>query len=193
MNKATKGIIAGALGLGLLAGGTTFATWQDKATVPGGIITAGNLDISVVPEKTTWQDVSDDIEGNPRAIDPATFLMVPGDTVRMTDQVKINLAGDNISAALTVDAPALTGDLAAQTHGLSGTVTLLDAAGNPVGPTADLGAPIVLNDANFTAGDNNETFTVAVDLDFDIDTPDQVRVNAGATLEGMTFDLKQTR
>ncbi|PQZ96070.1 hypothetical protein CQ018_01965 [Arthrobacter sp. MYb227] len=193
MNKATKGIIAGALGLGLLAGGATFAKWEDSVTVPGGIITAGNLDISVVPEKTTWQDVSDDIEGNPRSIDPATFLMVPGDTVRMTDQVKINLAGDNISAALTVDAPVLTGDLAAASDGVSGTVTLLDAAGTPVGPTADLGDPIVLNSANFTASDNDTTFTVAVDLDFDIDTPDQVRVNAAATLEGLTFDLKQTR
>lgn len=193
MNKATKGIVAGALGLGLLVGGTTFATWSDTEKLPGGVITAGNLDISVVPGQTTWQDVSEDIEGNPRAIDPATFLMVPGDKVRMTDQVQLNLAGDNISAALTVEAPALSGDLAAVSHGVSGIVTLLDATGTPVGPSAALGQPIVLNDANFTAEDNGATFTVAVDLDFDIDTPDQVRVNAAAALEDMSFDLTQTR
>lgn len=59
MNKKTKGIVAGVAGGVLLLGaGGTFALWSDSERVPGGMITAGTLDIQTKPLE--WFDVSPD-------------------------------------------------------------------------------------------------------------------------------------
>ena len=60
MNNKTKGAIAGIAGIALLAGGTTFALWNDDTTnANGGIITAGNLEVATVGT-TQWVDTSAD-------------------------------------------------------------------------------------------------------------------------------------
>src|SRR6188474_1998822 len=80
MNKLTKGTIAGAAGIALLLGGAgTFALWNDTADIAGGTISSGELSIDATTAGV-WQDVSFD-KTPPVVIDPATFLMVPGDTV----------------------------------------------------------------------------------------------------------------
>ena len=63
MNKKTKGILAGVAGGALLLGaGGTFALWSDQATIPGGNITAGQLDVNA--KELQWFDVSNDHGGH---------------------------------------------------------------------------------------------------------------------------------
>lgn len=48
MNKATKGAVAaGAAGILLLGGAGTFALWEDNASITGGTVSTGHLDLAV--------------------------------------------------------------------------------------------------------------------------------------------------
>src|SRR5688572_24467850 len=82
MNKMVKGSVAGATGIVLLMGGFgTYALWSDSATVPGGNVTSGTLNIES-GGAATWKDLSTDSVST--TWDPAKDKMVPGDTIEMT-------------------------------------------------------------------------------------------------------------
>ena len=66
MNKLTKAGLAGGLGALLLLGGTTFALWTDSASVAGGTITSGNLEVAA--GTVAWHDVSADVTGTPTSM-----------------------------------------------------------------------------------------------------------------------------
>lgn len=101
-----KAIVAGVLGIGLLAaGGGTFAKWYETEQIGSGNITAGRLDMTVA--SPIWT-----ANGNPTPIDLATFKMVPGDALTYKTNVTPTLEGDNLQALLTVDKATITGDLA---------------------------------------------------------------------------------
>src|SRR5690606_180399 len=104
MNNKTKGVIAGIAGLALLGGGTTFALWSDSATVAGGTITNGNLEVAAIGA-LAWVDASSPRVDEDHTIDPATWRMVRGDVVEGTQGLGVALQGDNLVAELTVDAP----------------------------------------------------------------------------------------
>jgi len=104
MNNKTKGVIAGIAGIALLGGGTTFALWSDSATVAGGTITNGNLEVAAIGT-LAWVDASSPRVDEDHTIDPATWRMVPGDVVEGTQGLGVALQGDNLVAELTVDAP----------------------------------------------------------------------------------------
>lgn len=112
MNKKTKGVLAGAAGIALLAGGTTFATWTETLTQEGAAITSGKLDITGV-NTPAWFDVSAD-RADATATTPvtarrghtiadlATWKIVPGDSAEATYSYDIALEGDNLAAQLDV-------------------------------------------------------------------------------------------
>lgn len=104
MNKMVKGSLAGAAGVALLMGGFgTYATWTDTAGLEGGTVQTGRLDIEAVP--AVWDDLSTEEAGDWAATD----LMVPGDTVTMTQDFVINARGKNLAAELTFDPGTASG------------------------------------------------------------------------------------
>ena len=112
-------IAAGAAAV-LLLGGSTYALWSATATLDGGQITAGNLELvagtnkmwDISEDRTdvstiTVEGVNDviplaDVQGHPIS-DPETWRIVPGDTVLVTLPFAMTLEGDNLVAKLTLD------------------------------------------------------------------------------------------
>ena len=102
MNKLTKSAIAGAAGIALLLGGAgSLAYWNSTATVGGTTITAGTLTITSDPGATTTYTSG----GGPVA------LIVPGDSVTVTQPVTISATGDHLKAKLEIDESDLLGTL----------------------------------------------------------------------------------
>jgi len=212
MKNRTKGVIAGAAGVALLAGGTTFALWSDSASVAGGVITNGNLDVAPVGTPA-WQDVSEDRTDGPHAIDIATWRMVPGDVAQGTYGFQVALEGDNLVAELTVDRVDAAATLP---EGMSVTYDVLDAdgavladdialgtdttlrfraprAGQDAGNPTDTDAVVVDRTEVQTGDDATPNLTVVVTATFDAGTPDQVSVQEATALGDLAVTLEQVR
>lgn len=201
MKKKLTGLVAGAAGAALLLSGATYALWTDDATVEGGAITAGNLDVASVEGQ--WKDVSDDRTDSPHGIDLADFRIVPGDTIRGSFGIDAGLEGDNMLAQLALSGGGLTGDLAA---GLEAAYTVLDATGAVVasgtGGVAD-GISLVLASADNpepgsalvvpATADNVADFTLQIDITFDAATSEQDLVQTQAALADAGVALTQVR
>ncbi|WP_244971566.1 alternate-type signal peptide domain-containing protein [Gordonia rubripertincta] len=96
MNRKSKGAIAVGAGAILLLGGMgSYALWSDEEEVAGGNITAG--DFGLVRPAGTWTDISGNMNGG-TTIDPATDLMVPGDTWRYNASCTVTATGKNMKA-----------------------------------------------------------------------------------------------
>lgn len=190
MNKATKGIIAGVAGIGLLSGGATFALWSDTETMAGGTITAGELDISKVAETRIWEDISADVTAH--EIDPTAFQMVPGDTIRLSEDLKIELEGDNLDAQVVIDAPGLTGDLADH---LDATYTVLYGDDEVPGGSGQIEDGTFSGFSPVEVGTeiDGNVYTVQIDVEFPAGTENQNGVNLQALLADMDFTLEQLR
>lgn len=196
MNKKTKGIIAGAAGVALLAGGATFATWSDELSLGGGSITSGNLDVAPLTA-SGWYDASADrtdaaaIPGflgselslTGHAIDIDDWRMVPGDKAVAAFPFQLALEGDNVVAELDV-----TGVSALSTANVPVSVAVYDAAGDPVTLTAgklrvkatDSGTGIVgltVDRTTIDGSDSDADMTAVVTVDF-TDVSNQVLVES---------------
>lgn len=132
MNKLTKGIIVGGVGLVLVLGGTaSLALWNGSANVNAGTVKSGVMTISAVDG--TW---SDDIT-----------LWVPGDTATYTTNLTLTLSGDNLTTELALDATSITGsapllealdiDLSIGTITGGGTATAVSGKTNTFKVTSD--------------------------------------------------------
>jgi alternate signal-mediated exported protein len=114
-NRRIKGLIAGAAGVALLLGGSTFALWSANGTAGGGTITAGNLDLTA--EAAAFHDISSDrtdtdgatntavgVPGHPIGDSTAlgSYRIVPGDTIAGVYEYEITLLGDNLVADLNL-------------------------------------------------------------------------------------------
>ena len=98
MNKLTKSAIAGAAGIALLLGGAgSLAYWNNSATVGATTINSGTMTIAANTGTTTYYT------GTTNSVS----LIVPGDSVTITQPVTINATGDNLKAALSIDTSAL--------------------------------------------------------------------------------------
>lgn len=103
MNKLTKAAIAGAAGIALLLGGAgSLAYWNDSAKLDAASINAGTLTIAADGEASTTY-LNDPLM--------PVSLIVPGDTVVVSQDVTISATGDNLEASLGIDATALVGAL----------------------------------------------------------------------------------
>lgn len=158
MNKLTKGAIAGGAGIVLLLGGAgTFALWNDSATIDGGTITAGTLDIQTVTPGA-WTDISPDVDGQPVPIPDITdFRTVPGDVLKYTAGVTIVATGNNLLAefgyVLDDELPPLPDDIDVTVAVLKNGVP----ATNPVSfAPADVFTVEVTFDFDFTETDQND-------------------------------------
>lgn len=156
------------VGVGLGTGGT-FALWNDgTSSAQGSIIRTGDLELALVGTPQ-WQETSTDVAGTPRSIDPATFLVRPGDTVRVTQQATAKVQGDNLNATFQVN---LSG--ASLPTGVTATATILDGAtvlgSGPAGSPVTISQPVVGNDAGVT-----RNVTVRIDVAVAASVPDLVR------------------
>jgi len=127
MNKKStrrrNAVIAAIAGAALLVGGSTYALWSASATLTGGTITAGDLNITA-GTYNAWDvsadrtDSSDAVipQGTSTALDGLTghtitlkdWKMVPGDEVAMVFPYTITLEGDNLVASLEFSSEDLT-------------------------------------------------------------------------------------
>lgn len=100
MKKSMKGTIAIAAGIALLlGGGGSLAYWQSSASTTGATISTGELNVTVNTPSATWQVTRG---STTTTINPATFKMVPGDTVIYTVPFSTVAAGTNLTATGTV-------------------------------------------------------------------------------------------
>ncbi|MGL3806854.1 alternate-type signal peptide domain-containing protein [Paeniglutamicibacter sp. R2-26] len=214
MNNKTKGAIAGIAGIALLAGGTTFALWNDSANINGGQITSGNLDVAIVaPEEgtSTWNDVSADRTDNSHAIDLDTFRIVPGDTIQGTFNIDAALEGDNLVAKLGLMAKGTAaGELlaTADKKGVAITYSLVDSNGAPVAGATDIALGQEATVAFASADNSNNVaalptlgksldgtadYSVVVTATFDKTTDARTNTQASALLSGLGVTLTQDR
>jgi alternate signal-mediated exported protein len=207
MNNRTKGVIAGIAGLALLTGGTTFALWSDSATVTGGTITNGNLDVAAIGT-LNWVDTSADRADAGHAItNLGTWRMVPGDVITGTQGLGVALEGDNLVANLVVDTTAPTTIPAGMTVtydvlqgatvvandvplGTDSTLRLVAARTGQGAGTATTTGSVVITDITVPTTAN---LTVVITATFDAATANQVSVTAQTVLGNIAISLNQTR
>lgn len=176
MNKFTKGAIATGAGVVLLLGGAgTFALWNDEASVNGGTVTSGVLDISA-GTTGTWNDVT---SGSAVPINIGTFKVVPGDVLEFTQNVQITATGNNLEGELTVDGSSITGALASKLD--------IDFIATGTGVTGSGTDTLTITPG--TTGVTN--LAVKVRVTFPASTTDQVGQNETANLSGLTLLLEQ--
>lgn len=177
MRKVTKATIAGALGVVLLTGGTTFALWSDSVNVDGGAVNSGTLALEQLEQSGTpaWNDIS---TPDPEPITTIEdFLIVPGDTIEYTDAFTVGASGNNLSATLGVSDPVAA----------TGGAELLDATTVTQTFTDDNGEPVT----DITSGHDGQVINVTVTFEFDADTPDRIAQDQSIDLSDMEITLRQ--
>src|SRR4051794_282011 len=99
MNKSTKGALATSAAAVLLLGGAgTLAYWNDSATVPGGTVQSGQLELGAPVCGAGWT-----LDGGTAF---TTQLLVPGDTLTKVCTVDLVATGEHLGADLVVDTPS---------------------------------------------------------------------------------------
>lgn len=112
-SRTTKTLVALGAGTVLLtAVGGTFAQWGQSTDVAAGSVTAGHLSMSVADG--AWFDTNGTAgTGDDTVItDPASFRIVPGDTVEYRAVVDPDVVGDNLRATLSSSISTTDGALA---------------------------------------------------------------------------------
>jgi alternate signal-mediated exported protein len=198
MNNKTKGVIAGIAGIALLAGGSTFALWSDSDAVAGGTIVNGDLDVKALGA-LSWQDVSGDRLDKGHSINLATWKMVPGDTIKGTQDIDVALLGDNLSAKLSLS--KATADTVPT--GVTVAYDVTNAAGTVLQTGTDLTSVVVNLQSSDNANKDVAFTTVGTTLDTTADLKVVVRVTfdanarvstlATSTLTGLSVNLEQIR
>lgn len=208
MKKTTQGFLAGAAGLGLLLGGSTFALWSDSANLDQQSISSGNLEVKV--NSTNWRDMSpdrtDNLWGKGHKIkDLKKFKIIPGDKIQGEFELDLALEGENMVAQLKM-APAgkhPKGDLA---DGLKITYEVQDHRGKTIETGDNRGVMLTLasedNGNNRGPGrlptvsprpDGRAELRVVVTVEFDKNTSDRDLTRAHTTLSKSELQLTQVR
>jgi alternate signal-mediated exported protein len=162
MNKLTSGAIVGTLGITLLLGGaSTFAMWNQSTTANVGTVAAGTLTIanSGTP---SWKNISADVPAAAQNItNIASYKIVPGDTLEMTQTFTVAASGDNLKATLAYD-PATIGAVSDADKALKAAAQVaMSAAGG--GVTTDATTKVV-SIAPTSTGVNTVTVKLTVAL-----------------------------
>ncbi len=171
-NSRTKAIVAIAAGaVLLLGGGTTLAYWSTQATVNGGTVSSGDLNLTLV-DTPTWSLTPEGGAAAPVA-DIDAIDIVPGDTVTLEQDVILTLVGDNLVADLTVG-------------GVTSPAGMLPAV---VSVTDDGGA--TFSGTGLTSATNGETVTVSVAFQFDPATEERDLVLTDFSFADVQLTLEQ--
>lgn len=194
MNKLVTGAIAASAGVALLLGGAgTFALWNDSQTVSGGSISTGTLAIAKVGTPT-WSDISA-TTANGTTFDPSTQKLVPGDKVRLTQQVTISTTGKNLKANLAYDTASITNNAALDSY-LTYTFAATSAAPVPTGAATLAAAVSPAKGYIVTPGTAaTTTVDVTVTVEFKDTATDLVGQNLAAAinLANLKLTLAQVR
>ncbi len=173
MNRKTKGAIAVGAGAILLLGGLgSYALWSDKEDVAGGAITTGDFGLNC--PAGTWTDVSGDVPVV--TIDPASDLMVPGDTWKYDTDCTVTATGKNMKAELSV-----TGIGSGSTSPATPYVTTTTVVGSGSPPNT----PVTVSDG--------QVLPVTVTVAFSAATPNTDFTNGTINVSGMKIELNQVR
>ncbi|MGJ9373689.1 alternate-type signal peptide domain-containing protein [Nesterenkonia sp. CF4.4] len=172
MEKITRASIAGVAGLGLLAGGATFALWSDSEPVPDAEISSGTLTLSPA-SNIEWTDLS----GTEPAVitDITAYEAIPGARLQYAADFAVNASGDNLTAVLdtTGMANASVGELSGDAVSVVSEFTLN-------------GAPVT------TVSSSDESQTVSVTVDIEVsDLGDTVGQNGQIVLSNGQVTLTQ--
>lgn len=163
MKKTAKGAIAAAAAAVLLVGGAgSLAYWTDSADVDGGTVNSGHLQLLTDATNPGCSDWTLD-GGDP--FDPATSLLVPGDTVTETCTFTLDAEGDHMQGTVEASAANVTGDLADALDVTVSGITLNGTAATTFTEANDgqtLGVDVAVN---FLPASDNTTMDLAAVLD----------------------------
>ncbi|MDR2381262.1 MAG: alternate-type signal peptide domain-containing protein, partial [Bifidobacteriaceae bacterium] len=102
-SRRFKGLVAGAAGVALLLGGSTFALWHDSISASFDDVKHGTLTIAASQvgakayDARNTQAESDALANeNAKEITLSSFLAVPGDKLELDVPVEISASGDNM-------------------------------------------------------------------------------------------------
>ncbi|WIB76677.1 alternate-type signal peptide domain-containing protein [Curtobacterium sp. MCPF17_002] len=182
MHKIVTGAIAGAAGVALLLGGAgTFALWNASASTAASSVSSGSLTLSANNDGA-WTDITN---GRSATINPASALMVPGNTYQFTQTLTIGASGQDLKANLTYANQSITGD-AALLAATTKTLAVSSSSASVVQSTAS-GAS-----NTFVVSPSASTSTVKVV--FTIGLPASATTGQGGTLNvgALAFTLTQT-
>mgnify|MGYP003606176805 CR=1 FL=1 len=163
MKKNTQIVVAGAVVLGLAAGGGTFALWSANAEFDGGGVQTGKLAIEKT-DQSSYDDLTTASVANDWA---ASDKMVPGDIVEHKQDYKIILDGKNLRANLN-----LTGATASIPAALAADFTVdykVSNGGVDLTSWTPAAATVALNPAGtplLNTSDSGATYTISVRYTF---------------------------
>jgi alternate signal-mediated exported protein len=186
MNKTTKGAFAASAAAVLLLGGAgSLAYWTDAATVDGGSISSGTLNITGVGCDADWT------YAGTTAKTGIVKLFVPGDVVTKKCTFTVAATGDNLSAKVSAQktlnvTPSRAGSLqinTAATYAQTGVKVPRPNANDELVTTAD------------NAGTLTATFVATIPFGSNETTTPQVNANdtksITAALDKLTVSLTQ--
>lgn len=163
-----RALVAAAVATALVVGGAAYALWSSEDTFAGGLVTAGDLDMTT--GTATWQQVTPgvrDPQSGTLDATPEDFFAMPGDVLRIVQPVSTSLSGDNLNAGFSVDlADGGAPDVDAGRIALSFHVE--DGAGNQVAPehgSAALGSVVVVPGLTAGAEGRSDDWNVVVQID----------------------------
>jgi alternate signal-mediated exported protein len=152
--QITKAVLLTGAGVALLtAGGATFATWSDTATINGTRISTGELNL-VANSDAKWKNV----QGTNITSTIGAYDIVPGDKLSFTQTVTLNADGDLLNGTLSVpldNAPVTGGDQALADE--LAQISTFTVNGKEFDPVA--GMPV-------TEANDGDTVTVKLEFDF---------------------------
>lgn len=171
-----KGSVAGAAGIALLMGGFgTYATWTDSEALEGGTVQTGQLDIATAA--AVWDDLSTTDEVGDW--DPTADLLVPGDTVTMTQEFVITAQGKNLAAEMVFSGWN-------QTPGNPASLTVTPEISAPAGVVVDSTDP-----NRWTFSELNDPVTVTATVTYAFDGAATDAENTTAAMDGASFTVSQ--
>lgn len=170
--KMTKGTVAIAAGVVLLLGGAgTYALWEVNEALDGSV-ESGDLNLEL--GDGDWMLNGAVVE------DAASVLIVPGDTLELSQQMTVTVIGDTLEAELGVEeAGTFIPDELTEYMAVDFSI---DA---PWADSAGDGTYLISSDPAPRDG------TAEVTLTFSEETPDRVGVNTELDLNGLQFTLEQ--
>ncbi|WP_243225938.1 alternate-type signal peptide domain-containing protein [Microbacterium sp. CIAB417] len=169
----TKAIVAIAAGaVLLLGGGGTLAYWSTTATLGGGTVVSGDLDLQPAGA-STWTLTPEGGTAVP-VTDLSAIDIVPGDTLTLTGDFALTLVGDNLVADLVV------ADIATLPTGILPPV---------VSVTDDTGA--TFPGTGLTDALNGEVVSVEVAFQFDPATSGTTLTTTDFVFEDVSLTLSQ--
>lgn len=172
MKKTLKGAVAASAAAALLLGGAgSLAFWSSTTSAPGGTFTSGVLTLTTDAADPGCGSWMLDAAGGGGTFDPATDLLVPGDTVTEDCTFLLTATGNHMQGTINATDASATGALidsgdvtVSSTFMVNGaTATTFQSAANPNPPGAAAvipaaGTPVEVDvTVTFAAAADNST------------------------------------